>query len=115
MTPFPAIDLTDGHRRLVTQILRQHLPAASRVWVVGSRATGRARPYSDLDLAIDAGQYLTLDQLAILREAFEESDLPFTVDLIDWAAADDRFRSLSAGERRPLIAPEHPLDPGGAR
>jgi type I restriction enzyme S subunit len=115
VTPFPATDLTDEHRGLVTEILRQHLPAASRVWVVGSRATGRARRYSDLDLAIDAGQRLTLDQFAILREAFEESDLPFAVDLIDWAAAGERFRSLSAGERCPLIAPQHPPDPGRPR
>ena len=29
-------------------------------WVFGSRAAGRARPYSDLDLTVDAGRELTL-------------------------------------------------------
>jgi hypothetical protein len=33
--------------------------------------------FSDLDLAIDAGRRLTLDEVASLAEAFSESDLPY--------------------------------------
>ncbi len=74
----------------------------------GSRATGRAWRYSDLDLAIDAGRRLTLDELAILAEAFSESDLPYKVDVVDWHAIDDRFRELIAGERVPFAEAAHP-------
>ena len=42
-----------------------------------ANATGRARRYSDLDLAIDAGRRLTSDEAPTLREAFEECDLPY--------------------------------------
>ena len=96
------IDLTQDHRLLVLRILAAHLPKGRVAWVYGSRATGRARPLSDLDLAIDAGHRLTLDELAELAEAFTESDLPYKVDIVDWHGIDQRFRQLIMAERREL-------------
>ena len=83
---------------IVRDILRAHLPPGARVWAFGSRATGRAKPYSDLDLAIDAGRALTLDELAALGEAFSDSDLAWKVDLVDWRAAEAGFRDRVTGE-----------------
>jgi uncharacterized protein len=80
------IDLAAEHQQLVLELLARLLPPSARVWVFGSRATGRARRYSDLDLLIDAGRPLSLDEAALLREAFEESDLPYGVDIVDWHA-----------------------------
>jgi len=96
------VDVPAGHRRLVLSILAAHLPPGSAAWVFGSRATGRARPFSDLDLAIDAGRRLTLDELATLSEAFSESDLPYKVDVVDWQGIDERFRQMIMAERAEL-------------
>lgn len=99
-----SLDLTSEHRRLVLGVLHTHLPRDVRAWVFGSRATGRARRYSDLDLAIDAGRRLTIDETAMLREAFDESDLPYRVDIVDWHTIGEDFRRLIAAERHPLAA-----------
>jgi predicted nucleotidyltransferase len=96
------VSLLPKHRRLVRDILAEHLPPKAQVWVFGSRATGRAWRYSDLDLAIDAGRRLTLDETAKLAETFDDSDLPYRVDVVDWRAIDDRFRQIIARERVPL-------------
>jgi len=96
------VDLAAGHRSLVLSILAAHLPQGSMAWVFGSRASGRARPLSDLDLAIDAGRRLTLDEIAELAEAFTESDLPYRVDVIDWHGIDERFRQTITAERQEL-------------
>jgi predicted nucleotidyltransferase len=96
------IDLPADHRRLVLSILAAHLPQGSAAWVFGSRASGRARPFSDLDLAIDAGRRLTLDEVASLAEAFTESDLPYKVDVVDWHGIDERFRQMIMAEREVL-------------
>ena len=64
----------------------------------GSRATGRARRYSDLDLAIDAGRRLTRRGLDAAR-GVRGSDLPYRVDIVDWHAIDERFRRLIEAER----------------
>ena len=88
------VSLSADDRRLVLRILAAHLPAATQVWVFGSRATGRARRYSDLDLAVDAGRPLTLDETATLAEAFSDSDLPYRVDIVDWRSVDAGFRNV---------------------
>jgi uncharacterized protein len=109
------IDLSAEHRQLVLELLAELLPASAQVWVFGSRATGRARRYSDLDLLIDTGRRLSIEEAAVLREAFEESDLPYRVDIVDWHGIGDRFRRLIAAQRVSLAAdapaePENGLD-----
>lgn len=55
---------------------------------------GAARRGSDLDQAIDAGRPLTMRESGALADAFEESDLPHTVDLVDVRAASEGFVAL---------------------
>jgi type I restriction enzyme S subunit len=75
--------LSPAHLAIVREILQAHLPPASRIWAFGSRAGGRVKPYSDLDLLIDAGRRLTSAESVDLADAFTESDLPWKVDVID--------------------------------
>jgi len=98
-----SLDLASEHRRIVLGIIAEHLLPTTQIWVFGSRATGRARRYSDLDLALDTGRRLTIDETAILREAFDECDLPYRVDIVDWHAIDERFRRAIADQRIPLL------------
>lgn len=61
------------------------------VKVYGSRATGRSRPGSDLDLVLFGPA--TERDLTDLWLAFEESDLPIKVDVVAWnQIASQRFR-----------------------
>ena len=72
-------------------MIRHRLPDA-RIWVYGSRANGRARRYSDLDLMLDDnGQPVSLRIMGDLDEDFDESNLPIIVDLHDMALTDDSF------------------------
>lgn len=63
-----------------------------QVLAFGSRALFKAKPHSDLDLAIAAPQALTLAQMADLQELFGASDLTFKVDVLDMAAATPAMR-----------------------
>ena len=108
MTRPSHIDLSTDQKRLVLDILRAHLPPRAKTWVFGSRVTGRAKRYSDLDLAIDAGRRLTLDEIARLAEALSDSDLPYKVDLVDWHEIDDRWRQTIATERIALTEAVRP-------
>ena len=74
--------LSPAQQVLVRQLIDGVLPGA-RVAVFGSRATGRARPFSDLDLLFVAPPRLTWAQRADLRDAFEASALPFGVDVVE--------------------------------
>lgn len=68
----------------VRQIIAQVISGA-QVWVFGSRATGKARPFSDLDLLLTQPPKLNWAQRAALRDGFEASRLPFRVDVVESA------------------------------
>lgn len=92
-TEAPPIDVRPEHWEIVRRILRRHVPA-HEVWAFGSRATGTAKPYSDLDLAVIGDRPLPLAVSAALAEAFSQSDLPWKVDIVDWATTDAPFRRI---------------------
>ena len=89
----PSIDLRPDHWAIVRGILRRHVPDR-KVLAFGSRATWTAKDYSDLDLAIMGDEPLSPDATSALAERFGGSDLPFKVDLVDWARIDDGFRGI---------------------
>ncbi|MGB4544415.1 MAG: nucleotidyltransferase domain-containing protein [Smithellaceae bacterium] len=54
------------------------------VFAFGSRVSGKAKPYSDLDLVVKEKNRIPINTLARLKEDFEESDIPFRVEILDW-------------------------------
>ena len=97
----PAIAITAGQRRTVLALLNRHLPDTV-AWVYGSRVKGTSRPTSDLDLVVFARPEQS-DQVAELREAFGESNLPFPVDLFVWDETPESFRKHIEAVRVVLI------------
>jgi len=87
------IDLSPDHLALVKQILAAHVPGLE-VRAFGSRVTGQARDYSDLDVAIISRQKTDRAALYRLEEAFVASDLPFRVDVLDWQRLSESFRGV---------------------
>ena len=87
------IDLASQRLSTVRRILRERVPDCE-VRAFGSRVTGGARRYSDLDLAIIGDAPLGMTPLGLLQEAFKESDLPIRVDVIDWHETSDSFKEI---------------------
>ena len=87
------LDLAPEHLTEVRRILAAHLPD-HEVRAFGSRVQGTARPFSDLDLAVMGEAPLDLRRLATLKDAFVESNLPFRVDVVDWATTSETFKAI---------------------
>ena len=98
MSDRPPIAVSEGDWLIIRAILHEHVPDCA-VWAFGSRAIGRAKPYSDLDLAINGEKPLGIDLAAQLAEAFAESDLPYKVDIVDWTTVSERFRKVIERDR----------------
>jgi hypothetical protein len=49
---------------------------------------------SSLDIAVLSDKPLSLYDYATLKEAFDESDLPYRVDIVDWAAVTETFQAI---------------------
>ena len=87
------IDLNPSYLAVVERILAEHVPECE-VRAFGSRASWTAKDYSDLDLAIAGDGPLDWRTLALLKEAFEESDLPMRVDVLDWHDIAESFQHV---------------------
>ena len=82
----------------VRNILKGLIPEYP-VWAFGSRVRGNAKQYSDLDLVVITTEPLPLSMAADLNDAFDESDLIFKVDIVDWATTSDTFRRIIEAEK----------------
>ncbi|MBF0294111.1 MAG: nucleotidyltransferase domain-containing protein [Magnetococcales bacterium] len=98
MNEQPCIDLRPDHWAILRTILQQYVPDRE-VWAFGSRAKWMARQYSDLDLCVLGDRPLDLGVQATLEEAFRESDLPFKVDVVDWATMTEGFKKIVRADR----------------
>jgi predicted nucleotidyltransferase len=97
-------------RDILCRVLGSHGNAAGGVreggvqaWIFGSRATGRARPYSDLDVLISQPPLLGWRERAELVDAFEASNLPFKVDVVEEQRLAPGMAARVLAERLPLI------------
>lgn len=87
------IDVSPGQLKTIKRILAEYV-GDCEVRTFGSRVNGSAKKHSDLDVAIVAPHKITRRTKMLLKEAFEESDLPFRVDVIDYNAASVEFRAI---------------------
>ncbi len=105
----PTIDVSPEALNAVLETLARYVPGRE-VRVIGSRVTGQAKPFSDLDLVIMGDAPLDLTTRGRLRDAFDDSSLPFTVDIIEWATASEAFRRVIDEQARSLpAASEEPV------
>jgi len=72
-------------RRMVLDALGEH---DAGVWLFGSCARGDPRQHSDIDIAILSRDDLPSGFFAELAADFEESTIPYDVDLVDLRSAD---------------------------
>ncbi len=111
MTP---IDIRPADLETVRRILREHVPGLE-VRAFGSRVAWHARETSDLDLALMTDEPLALARMADLRAAFTDADLPFRVDILDWASTSESFRRVVEAEHVVLAEATERFDRDGWR
>lgn len=87
------IDMPPDQLATVRRILAAHVPNCE-VRAFGSRVDGRTKPHSHLDIAIVGEGELEPDRLAAVREAFQESDLPIRIDVLDWHGITESFQRV---------------------
>ncbi len=83
-----SIQLDRKHLAIVKEILNK---LKIEAYVFGSRAKNTAKPLSDLDLCLK-NDY-DKSKVRKLQDEFEESDLPFKVDVVVWGEISENFRA----------------------
>ena len=78
----------------VRDILADIVPPECRIWVFGSRVKNQVRFNSDLDLALECKDKLPPIILHKLKEAFNDSSLPYRVDVLDINDVSKNFQTI---------------------
>lgn len=93
------IQLTPGQIDQIVQILGTDV----EVLLFGSRATGTAREFSDIDLCVKSIRPISLAEISAWREKFQNSNLPFKVDVVLFDDLSEDFRQLIVKTAVPLL------------
>lgn len=88
------IDISDKDYEILSEILSKYKKHFD-FFVFGSRVTGKAKKYSDIDIAYKKKKS---QSIAKLRDELEESSLSITVDLVDLDQIDSEFSKLIHSE-----------------
>jgi len=81
------------HLEIIKKILSKY---PYQFYAYGSRTKGTARKLSDLDICFY--EEIPWNVLSHIEEDFENSDLPFKVDLVAWKWMDFQFQELIKGD-----------------
>ena len=86
--------LEERHLNFIKETLKKYIPAPeAKFYIFGSRAKGKYREYSDVDIAIDSLD-LTASLKSKLELEFENSTFPYKVDIVDLNNIKDSFKNL---------------------
>lgn len=91
------IHVEKRHYEIIKNILKNY---PYQFYAFGSRVKGTNTKFSDLDLCYKDN--ITLNMLSHIKEDFEESNLPFEIDLIDWSNCTESFKQMIEKEIVPL-------------
>lgn len=87
------IDLDAKYLDEIRRILNEQTPDCE-VRVFGSRIEGKAKKFSDLDIALLGSEKLDWRKIELLKDAFSSSDIPIIVDVVDFNAISDEFKNI---------------------
>ncbi len=99
------LDLKPAHLVELRKLLSRWVPQYE-VRLFGSRVTGAAKRYSDIDLVVMSNRRLDIKTLAGLTDALSESDLPYHVDIVEWGG-------LSESLKGQIVAKSEVIQRGG--
>ena len=83
------IHMEERHWKIVQEILKKY---PYTFYAFGSRVKGGEKRFSDLDLCFM--DPIPWNIRGHIDEDFEESDLPFKVDIVDWNLTTPEFKKL---------------------
>ncbi|NBW82979.1 nucleotidyltransferase domain-containing protein [bacterium] len=75
------------------EIIKSHLEN-NEVWLHGSRSGDSPKPHSDVDLVIIDPPLVSQKTLSLLKLDFEDSNLPFRVDISLWSELTESFQEI---------------------
>jgi predicted nucleotidyltransferase len=86
----------------ISDILKKYIdPHKQSAFIFGSAATKKMRRSSDVDIGIE-GEDISSEAYFSIKQDLEDSNLPFTVDVVRFSQVDERFKEIAKKDIIPL-------------
>jgi len=76
-------------------IFRYLDPTETKAFLFGSRATGINVKFSDIDLGFESDKKIPYRVVSDIEEEFENSNLPYSVDVVDFSKVSNNFKAVA--------------------
>jgi len=86
-------NLNPKYKEMILRALEYHFPQA-KVYLFGSRARGDNKEGADVDMAVDIGSEVSIQELARARNTLNNLPFALTVDLVDMHAIPDTLKKV---------------------
>lgn len=86
------------NKRIKDQIkntARKYLGRDYKLFIFGSRVSGKSRKFSDIDLGILGKTRVPGHSIVKIQEELENSCLPYKVDVVDFTKVSEDFKSVA--------------------
>lgn len=96
------IDISEDYLNTITRIIKKHL-SGYEIIAFGSRTTGKAKEFSDLDITVKGYAPADILTLGKIKDELSASDIPVFVDITDWHSFSDSLKEVieKTGKRLP--------------
>lgn len=89
----------------VLRIIGKHLDLSKhKVFVFGSRVTGKGDDRSDIDIGIEGDKEIPLEIIGKIKDEAEELPTLYKIDIVDFSQLSDKFKEV-AKEKIEVINP----------
>jgi predicted nucleotidyltransferase len=90
--------LEQEYKDKITKLLVALFPHA-KIYLFGSRATGTNSPFSDIDIAIDAGKQLPITDIDEANSIMASLNIPYKVDIVDFHHISSTMQEIITKEK----------------
>lgn len=88
--PMQTIDEKTKHK--IIAVISALMPDV-KIYLFGSRARGTNGPFADIDIALDGGKKLPIEDVDEIKTMFRESNIAYNIDIVDLHWMTDLMRN----------------------
>jgi predicted nucleotidyltransferase len=90
----------------VITIITSELGSNVGIFLFGSRSQNMNKTFSDFDIGIIDSMPIERHKIAKIREALEESTIPYKIDLVDFHSVSPTFKAIALESIQIWVNPE---------
>ena len=87
------LDLESRYVDFIKTLVQSELKN-TEIFIFGSRVQGKAREYSDVDIALKSSAEIPFEKILLLKAKFSDSTFPYEVDIVDLNTLDKNFLNI---------------------